>query len=176
MKKLFAMVLALCLLACSAFAADYTWDGVLANELSSLNAEGHFYTLNAAPIRYWLPDSVSTYVEPTEDEQQNEHLVASYYNDDKSRVVLIEYAETSYATPDDILAEVNKDSKYTNVSSDTVNGLTAVTYMDEENGACFALYLLGDGNALQLKIGGFPEDERLLAAAICWSIMPAEQQ
>ena len=176
MKKLLAMVLALCLMAGCAMAADYTWDGVLANELSTLNANGHFYTLNAAPIRYWLPDAVSTYVDPTEDEQENGHLVACYQNDDNTMVVLIQYAETSYQTADDILAQVNKDSKYTNINSDTVNGLTAVSYMDGETGACFALYLLGNGSALQLKLGGFTDDNRLLAAAICWSVMPAEQQ
>ena len=174
MKKLLAMVLALCLMTGCALAAEYTWADI-AGQRAELVADGGTWTLNAGPVKLWLPKAMD-YIEPSQEDQEESHLVASFFNADGTNAVFVQYNDTTYASTQDILDALNAKDIYHDISEATINGYNVVCYStsDDQGTTVYAMYLLGDGYAMQIQLRGMENDMETVST-ILTSLRPADQ-
>ena len=176
MKKLFALLLALCLCfsAVAGFAADINWADVEETAVG-LAGEGQFYALNAFPLMYWVPNTM-TYAEP-DDSMLEIGILAYYQTEDEAKWICVQYVDAEGVATIDMLNTVLADAGYGDIETATVNGLTAVTGSNETDGLVAAAFLTDDGNVLVFSFGYDTADETSaqVAALICASIQAVQQ-
>lgn len=172
MKKLFALVLALCMLCgCAAMAEnDISWDDV-APLLAESDVTGDFYTFDDIDIAIFVPTGMvsaelpdDSYIGYFTDEEDSGDAIAVIYVD-ADGMDLETYA-AALADP-----EVGA----TEIEMGTVNGLECVTYEVPANGTINVAFATEAGYILEVVCGPVDSDEEKIAAGfIMASIQPAE--
>ena len=172
MKKLFALVLALCMLCgCAAMAEnDISWDDV-APLLEESGVTGDFYTFDDVDVAIFVPTGMvsaelpdDSYIGYFADEEDSSNAIAVIYVD-ADGMDLKTYAASFFFN----------DTATTEIEMGTVNGLECVTYEVPANGTINVAFATEAGYILEVVCGPVDSDEEKLAAGfIMASIQPAE--
>ena len=170
MKKLFALMLALCLMGSVAMAdANLTWDAV---KETAEQVDGGFQTFDEIAVKIWMP-AVLQAVELT-DEDKEAGYIGYYATADESAAVGVMYVDVEGMTLDGVLeaaaAEGMAEPEIVNI-----NGIDAVSYKDEANNA--GCIVLVDTNCNMIIFSFTPiegEAAELAFGVIMSSLMPLE--
>ena len=89
MKKLFAAMIALCLLLCSAALAEETvqvnWSDYFEGAVAAADVAGGFVTFDEIAVKFWIPDMLKP-VELTDEDRANGFI--GYYADENNEAKL----------------------------------------------------------------------------------------
>jgi len=170
MKKLFALMLALCLMLCSAALADnsITWEEV-APTLEGAGIEGQFYTFEQIAVKIWIPNGMSA------TELPNENYIGYFAAEDGDAVAVM-YADVEIKNLDDYAVFVAENGG-ANVETGTVNGLPCITYeFTSDAGLCqVCSFTTEAGYILEVAVGPLPDDNAKMGAGfVLASIQAAE--
>ncbi len=172
MKKLFALILALCLLcACAATAENtttITWE-----EVSPLVAEipAEFVTFDQIAVKIWIPTGMTAAAA----EELPEGMIG-YYSEEDGSAVSVTYVDVDGAELAEYAAYLT-DEGMEEVETGTVNGLPCVTYKyDSDAGKVLCIaFATQAGYFLEVVAGPVAsEADELGASAILASIQAAE--
>ena len=159
MKKIFALMLALCLmLGCTAIAdGDVTWEQV-APMLESAGVTGQFYTFEQIAVAVFIPEGASPAELP------DDSYIGYFTSDDgDDDTIAIQYVDVNGMSLEDYKAAVEETEGVTEVESGTVNGLPCISY--EYNGCMICSFTTEMGYILEVVVGPLANDEEKQAAS-----------
>ena len=153
MKKLFALVLALCLLGSCAFAdGQLVWEGEIAEAAAAY--EGEFHTLNEVSAKIWIP---AEFEEAELDEEQKEDgTIAAFVTEDDAAIV-VQYVDMEGMTLEQYQAELEGSDDVTELEAGTVNGIPCLSY--EYNGNGVLAFTTEMGYILEVAFGPLSNEE-----------------
>ena len=158
MKKLFALMLALCLMLGGTALADneITWEQV-APELESKGVTGEFYTFEQIAVAIFVPAGFSPAELP------NDTYIGYFAAEDGSAIALqyVNVDGMDLATYTAALENVGA----TEIETGTVNGLPCVTYEVPENKSINVAFTTEAGYLLEVVCAPMESDEDKMAAA-----------
>jgi len=169
MKKLFALVLALCLLCgCTALADnEITWEQVEPT-LEQAGINGNFYTFDQIAVAIFIPEGLES-VELPDDSY------IGYFAAEDGSAVAVQYVNVEGMTLEsytEALAGVGA----TEIETGTVNGLPCVTYEMPANKTINIAFTTEAGYILEVVVGPVTDDNsKLGASAILASIQAVPQ-
>lgn len=164
MKKLFALVLALCLLCgCAAMAEtatnEITWEQV-APMVEAGNVAGQFYTFDQIAMAIWIPEGLAPAELPGE-----EYIGYFTPTDGSEGAVAVCYVDMKGADLAAYKEEVEKAGG-TEIEDGTVNGLPCITYtLAEQKTGCVA-FTTEAGYILEVAIAPIDSEEANMAASV----------
>ncbi len=171
MKKLFALMLALCMmLGTAALADELVWEGTIADAASQI--EGEFHTFDEIAVKIWIP-AVLKEVELT-DEDKEKGQIGYFETEDKANAVGVQYVNMNGTSLDEYKAILLESGIEENtIEPGTVNGLDCLSY--EYNGNGILAFTTQKGFILEVA-GGPLSDEGFasLLTIIMGSIQSAE--
>ena len=171
MKKLFALVLSLCMLCgCAAFAETaISWEDVNPI-LEATGISGDFYTFDEIAVMIWIPEGMVP-VETSDD------TCIGYFTSEDGSGDAVSLSYVNVEGMDlETLASILPDHGAYEIETGTVNGLPCVTYsLDQEDGnksACIA-FTTDLGYVLEVVCApANTEEEQLGCSVILSSIQP----
>ena len=175
MKKLFALVLSLCLLGSFALAEDgnaITWDQV-APAVEAANMAGDFVVLDQLGLKLWVPAQLVP--AQVSDEDAAAGRLALYMAEDQSAYLVIDAVHVDGMTLDQAIENAKATMK--DVDAVNANGLSGVSYINEAADIyCFSL-VDTNSNIINFSMGPVssdPENAKLVFSFIMASLQPAE--
>ena len=158
MKKLFALMLALCLMLGGAAVAEnaITWEEV-SPALEAAGVTGQFYTFEQIAIAIFIPAGM------TEAELPDESYIGYFTAEDGSAVAL-QYVNVE-GMDLDTYAGALESVGATGIEKGTVNGLSCVTYEVPENKSINAAFTTESGYILEVICAPVVSDEDKLGAS-----------
>ena len=159
MKKIFALMLALCLmLGCTALADnDVSWEQV-APMLETAGVTGEFVTFEQVAIALFIPTGAVAAELP--DESFIGYFVSEDGSDD---TIAIQYIDVNGMTLEDYQAAVANVEGVSGLEAGTVNGLPCISY--EYNGNMVCSFTTQMGYVLEVAVGPLSDDDDKLAAS-----------
>ena len=173
MKKLIAMLMALCLMGTCALAemTQFNWTDV-EKVLEEKGLKGEFYTLNAVNVKFWVPEDLKP-VEELPDEVKNMDVIAMFLNDSADKGITVVYTDINGATLEQY-ADALPEYGVEHIAIEVVNGLTAVEYSNSEKGTETVGFLSDTGKLLEITMSPVDmENPELEWAMVIASIQPA---
>ena len=170
MKKLFALMLALCLLcACTALAEnEITWEQV-APMLEANGITGEWVTFDEIAVKIFVPAGL-TAVELAEEDKDNGYI--GYFTAEDGEAIAVMYVNADGMDLETYAAQVG-EAGGTEIEAGTVNGLPCISY--EFNGNMCCSFTTQMGYILEVTVGPLADDTaKLGASAILASIQAAE--
>ena len=168
MKKLFALVLALCLLCgvAAAETAELNWTDV-APILEAGGVTGDFYTFDAIAVKIFVPSDLQP------QELPNENYIGYFAAEDGSALA-VQYVNVNGASLEDYAA-VLPEAGAAEIEMGTLNGMPCVTYELPETKVICVAFATEAGYILEAVCGPYASDEEKTAAGmILASIQPNE--
>ena len=125
MKKLFALMLALCMmLGTAALADELVWEGTVAEAASQI--EGEFHTFDEIAVKIWIP-AVLKEAELT-DEDKEKGQIGYFETEDKANAVGVQYVNMNGTSLDEYKAILLENGIEENtIEPGTVNGLDCLS-------------------------------------------------
>ena len=159
MKKLFALVLCLCMLCgCTALAEnEITWEQV-EPMLEEGGVKGDFYTFDEIAVDIFIPDGME------EAELPDDSYIGYFASEDGSAVAVM-YVNVEGMDLETYAAALT-DVGATGIETGTVNGLPCVTYEVPENQTVNIAFTTEAGYILEVVCGPVTTDEEKLAASV----------
>ena len=167
MKKLFALMLALCLmLGCAAMAEnEISWDQV-ESVLTEKAINGEFVTFDQIAVKIWIPEGMAA----VEEELPEGYI--GYYAAEDGDAVAVTYVNVEGMDLNTYAEQVAANGGE-NIEAGTVNGLECLSY--EYNGCMVCSFTTQMGYILEVTVGPLADDTaKLGASAILASIQSAE--
>ena len=166
MKKLFALMLALCLLGSVAMAGELVWAGDAEEAASQI--EGEFHTIKEGSLKVWIP-AVLQESELTEEDKE-EGIIANFETADGEAGVFVQYYDLEGMSLDEY-AEDRKENDAEEIEAGTVNGLPCLAYkLDDSAVMAFALE---NGYVLEFVCGPMDDEGFASVAALILSSIQA---
>lgn len=169
MKKLFALLLALCMMiGCTALAEnEILWENV-APQLEEAGITGEFYTFEQIAVAIFVPTGLSPAELPDDS-------YIGYFAADDGSALAVQYVNVEGMTLEAYTAELPGVGA-TEIEVGTVNGLPCVSYEVPENKTINVAFATAAGYILEVVIGPVEDDNGKLAASfIMASIQSVEQ-
>ena len=159
MKKLFALLLTLCLLCgCTALADnEITWDQV-APMVEESGITGQFYTFEQIAVAIFIPDGMA----PAELPADN---YIGYFASEDGDAVAVMYVDME-GMDLETYASLLPEAGATEIETGTVNGLPCVTYEVPENGTMNVAFTTQAGYILEVVCGPLPDDSAKIGAGV----------
>ena len=173
MKKLFALLLALCLMWSVACAEESTvnWEDVQA-VIESSGLEGDFWNLEDLGLDIWLPNDLQE-VEVSEEDAAAGRL-ALFMPADQSAYLAVDVANVGGMTLDQFFANAQA-SEAEEVEMIHMNGLDAVVYKDAGNDLWSATLVDTNSNLINFIMGPASEEgSKDVFAIIISSLQPED--
>jgi len=170
MKKLFALMLALCLLCgCTALAEnEITWEQV-APMIEAGGITGEFVTFEEIAVKIFIPTGLNA-VELSDEDKANGFI--GYFTADDGEAIAVTYVNVEGMDLETYAAQV-AESGGTEIEAGTVNSLPCISY--EYNGNMCCSFTTQMGYILEVVVGPLADDNaKLGASAILASIQAAE--
>ena len=170
MKKLFALLLTLCLLCgCTALADnEITWEQV-APVLEESGITGEFVTFDEIAVKLFVPAGM-TAVELSDEDKANGYI--GYFTDESGDAIAVQYVDVEGMDLETYAAKVAEVGG-TEIETGTVNGLPCISYEYNTNMIC--AFTTQKGYILEVAVGPLPDDNaKLVAGFILASIQSAE--
>lgn len=142
MKKLFALMLALCLLGSVAMADELVWTSEIEEAATQLG--GEFHTVKEGSLKVWIP-AVLHETELTEEDAE-EGIIANFETEDGEAGIYIQYFDMEGMSLEEY-AEDRKDNDAEEIEPGTVNGLPCLAYKYDE--AAVVAFALENGYILE---------------------------
>ncbi len=172
MKKLFALMLALCLLCSVAMAEEnaLVWNDEVDAAASQFG--GQFYTFKNISVKFWIPDILQQ-VELSEEDIE-EGTIAYFQAADESAAVCFQYVDMNGTSLEDYAATlVENGVDEESIEPGTVNGISCLSY--EYNGNGVLAFATQMGYILEVAAGPMDDEGfQQLASVIFCSIQAAE--
>ena len=168
MKKLFALMLALCMMCgCAALAENaVTWD-MVASDIEASGISGDFVTFDEIAVKIWLPEGLTA----VNADELPEGFIGYFQAEDGS-AISVAYVDVN-GMDLDTYAQLAAENGATGIEAGTVNGLPCVSYELGEN-LCTA-FTTEAGYILEVAMGPVKsDDDKLGASYIMASIQAAE--
>ena len=167
MKKIFAILMALCLLVSCAMAEEINWADIEGTVAES-GIEGDFASISDIGVKMFIP-SVFNDIELSEEDVANGYL-CYLTTDDESGTVAVMYADVNGMSLEDYAASL-PDVGATEVELGTLNGIPVVTYEVPENDTMNIAMMTDTGNAIEFVFNpasdeGFKSVATIIAASI----------
>ncbi len=164
MKKLFALLLALCLMLSGAALAEETtaisWEEV-APLLESAGVTGEFYTFEQIAVAIFIPEGM------VEAELPDETYIG-YFTDEDGSAIALQYVNAEGMDLESLAATLESVGA-TGIEFGTVNGLPCVTYEMPENQSVNIAFTTEAGYILEVVCAPMTSDEDKLAASFVLS-------
>ena len=170
MKKLFALLLTLCLLCgCTALADnEITWEQV-APVLEESGITGEFVTFDEIAVKLFVPAGM-TAVELSDEDKANGYI--GYFTAEDGDAIAVMYVDSDGMSLEDYAAVVAENGG-TEIETGTVNGLPCISYEYGENMCCS--FTTQMGYILEVTVGPLADETaKLGASAVLASIQAAE--
>ena len=170
MKKLFALMLALCLmLGCAALADnDIAWDQI-APMLEEKGITGEFVTFDEIAVKIFVPTGMNV-VELSDEDRENG--IIGYFAADDGDAISVQYINLDGMDLETYAAQVAEQGG-TEIETGTVNGLPCISYEYESNMVCS--FTTQMGYILEVAVGPLADDNAKFGASIILaSIQSAE--
>ena len=169
MKKLFALVLALCLLCgCTALADnEITWEQV-EPLLENSGVNGNFYTFEQIAVAIFIPEGLESAELP------NDSYIGYFAAEDGSAVA-VQYVNVEGMTLE-AYTEALPGVGATEIETGTVNGLPCVTYEMPANKTMNIAFTTEAGYILEVVVGPVEDDNAKTAAGIIMASIQAVPQ
>ena len=174
MKKLFALMLALCLLCgCTALADnEITWDQV-SPQLEAAGVTGDFVTFDEIAVKVFIPTGAKA-AELSDEDKANGFI--GYFTDESGDAIAVQYVNVEGMDLETYAAQVAENGG-TEIEAGTVNGLPCITYeFTADAGLCrVCSFTTQAGYILEVAVGPLADDNAKLGAGIVLaSIQSAE--
>lgn len=170
MKKLFAVMLALCLLGSFALAedaAEVSWADV---KDAVAEVPGDFKTIEDAGLMVWVPDQLQA--QELTDEDLAKNIVAKFAAADGDNAKLDVVVGEAGMTLEEYTAELQASGKCTEIAPLVINEMPAVRYhMPEDDSLCIA-FGTEDGYIIEFTMSPLSVE----GAAAVWTIVTASIQ
>ena len=159
MKKLFALLLTLCLLCgCSALAENtISWEEV-APTLEESGISGQFYTFEEIAVAVFIPEGMSPAELPDDS-------YIGYFASEDGDGVAVMYVNAEGMDLDAYAAALPEVGA-TEIETGTVNGLPCVTYEVPENSTINIAFATEAGYLLEVVCGPITDDSSKLGASV----------
>ena len=171
MKKIFALMLALCLvLGCTALAENETnWED-FAPTLEAYGVTGQFVTFDEIAVKVFIYDGMNA--QELTDEDREKGYIGYFAAEDGSSAIAVQYVNMNGMSLEDYAAQLT-EAGATEVELGTVNGLPCVNYV---NGTNLSLaFTTQMGYILEVTVGPVEDDNSKIAAAcVLASVQAAE--
>ena len=169
MKKLFALVLALCLLCgCTALADnEITWEQV-EPLLEQGGVNGDFYTFDQIAVAIFIPEGMES-VELPDDSY------IGYFAAEDGSAVAVQYVNVDGMTLE-AYTEALSQVGATGIETGTVNGLPCVTYEVPANNSMNIAFTTEAGYILEAVVAPVTDDNSKLAGSIILASIQAVPQ
>ena len=176
MKKLFALVLALCLLCGVALAEDsgntITWDDIQPI-LEASGLSGDFVVFDQLGLKIWLPAGLVATEVSAEDAAAGR--LALYMAEDQSSYFVVDAVHVDGMTLDQAIENAQATAK--SVDAINTNGLSAVSYINEASDTMCVSLVDTNSNIINFAVGPYsadPENTETVFSFIMASLQPAE--
>ena len=171
MKKILAILMVLCMFACSAALAEpveLNWEDV-EPALSAGGVQGDFVTFDEIAVKIWLPSDLK----PTElsDEDREAGYIGYFQTDAQDAIVAVMYVDVDGTSLEDYAAQL-PDLGATEIEMVTLNGLSGVSYKLEENDTVSIAFTTEAGYILEVTM--WPASEE--GADLVWGCVGASIQ
>ena len=169
MKKVFALMLALCLmLGCTALAEnEISWEQITPT-LEAAGITGEFVTFDEIAVKVFIFNGMAAQ-ELSDEDRQNGYI--GYYAAEDGSAIAIQYVDVNGMTLEDYTANL-PEAGATEIETGTVNGLPCVSYAFNGNLCCS--FTTEKGYILEVSVGPVEDDNaKFAAAAVLASIQPA---
>ena len=171
MKKIFALMLALCLmLGCTALAENETnWED-FAPTLEAYGVTGQFVTFDEIAVKVFIYDGMNA--QELTDEDREKGYIGYFAAEDGSSAIAVQYVNMNGMSLEDYAAQLT-EAGATEVELGTVNGLPCINYV---NGTNLSLaFTTQMGYILEVTVGPVEDDNSKIAAAcVLASVQAAE--
>ena len=175
MKKLFALVMMLCLLCTAAVAEDAStmnWSDVEPT-LAENNQSGEFVVLDQLGLKVWLPEGLNA-VEVSEADAAAGRL-ALFTDADQTAYLAVDAMNVEGMTIDQYYENAKATEGLSDVEMITVNGLNAVVYKSETMNFWSASLVDTNSNIINFVMGPASEEgSKLVFSIILASLQIAE--
>ena len=177
MKKLFAAMIALCLLLCSAALAEETvqvnWSDTFEGAIAAANIAGDFVTFDEIAVKFWIPAELKA-VELTDEDKANGYI--GYFADENNEAQLaVVYANVNGMTLEQYAEAVKASEGVAEVEMAVINGLPAVSYKVPESDTLNVAFTTQQGYVLEITMAPLStEGADLVWGAVASSIQAAE--
>jgi len=163
MKKLFALMLALCLLCGgSALANEISWDQV-APLVEENGISGQFYTFEQIAVAVFIPEGMVPAELPDES-------YIGYFTAEDNSAVAVQYVNVDGMDLDAYVAALS-DAGATEIETGTVNGLPCASYT--ANDCLCVAFTTQAGYILEVVVGPVASDNDKLGASVILSSIQA---
>ena len=167
MKKIFALMLALCLmLGCTAVAENaVSWEDV-APTLEAAGVSGQFYTFDAISVALFVPEGASPAELP------DESYIGYFTSDDgDADTIAVQYINVDGLTLEAYYEMLKSTDGVTELEAGTVNGLPCLSY--EYNNCLVCSFTTEKGYILEVVAGPLSDEEFMQKASFVFaSIQP----
>lgn len=174
MKKVFAILMALCLFVGVALAegtATLSWED-FEPILEAGGVTGQFYTFDQIAVKIWLPDGMNA-VELSEDDIANGYI-GYYMPDDQSGAVAVQYVDVNGMSLEEYAEYLANEAGATDIETGTVNGLPCVSYTLPEQDSTSVTFTTEAGYMLEVTCAPLSvENAELVWGAVISSIQAA---
>ena len=172
MKKLFALMLALCLmLGCAAMAEnEISWDQV-ESVLTEKGINGEFVTFDQIAVKIWIPEGMAA----VEEELPEGYI--GYYAAEDGDAVAVQYVDVE-GMDLNTYAEQLAESGIAGVEFGTVNGLPCITYEYTTDAGLLCQccsFTTQAGYILEVAVGPLADDNAKLGAGIVLASIQAAE-
>jgi len=170
MKKLFALVLTVCMLCGCAAMADntITWEEV-APTVEAGGVTGDWYTFSQIAVQLFIPTGLN----PAQVDDAN--YIGYFQSEDGTSAVAVLYVNVEGMDLDTYISKLPEVGAE-NIEAGTVNGLPCATYELPANGTMNIAFTTEAGYILEVVVGPVKDDvEKLAASVILASVMPYEE-
>jgi len=173
MKKLLAVVMALCLMITAALAEEapaLNWED-FAPVIEASGVTGQFYTFDEIALQIWMPEGLDP-VELTEDDVANGYI-GYFMPEDQSAAVSIVYVDVQGMSLEEYGEYLTNEAGATEVEVATVNGLPCVSYKLPEQDSVSIAFTTEQGYMLEVTcVPVSEENAELVWGAVIASIQP----
>ena len=170
MKKLFALLLALCLLGSVAMADELTWDAVAE---TAAQIDGDFQTFDEIAVKIWMP-AVLKAVELT-DEDREAGYIGYFMTDDQSAAVAVMYVDMNGMTLEEYEAELQNAEGVSDIEAGSINGLATLSYAIKEKDAGVLAFTTQKGYILEVTCSPISDEGFVSLAGIIYSSIQAAE-
>lgn len=176
MKKLFCVLMVLCLVVTAAAAhaeaaPALNWED-FSPILEASGVSGEFYTFDEVAVKIWLPEGMYP-VELTEEDQEN-GFIGYFMPEDESGAVSVVYVDVNGMSLEEYGEYLASEAGATEIEVGTVNGFPCVSYTLPEQDSVSVTFTTEAGYALEVTCTPLSvENADMLWGAVISSIQAA---
>ena len=171
MKKLFAILMALCLTLSFAALAEadneVNWSDV-EGTLEEAGVTGEFVTFDQIAVKIWIPEGLEA-VELTDEDVENGYI--GYFADDEAQLAVV-YANVEGMSIEDYAAQLEGMDGISEIAMLVINGLPAVRYQMAENDSLNIAFATEAGYILEVTMAPLSAE----GADVVWGVVGASIQ